>query len=76
MNYKEGNKVVCINSDRYKKLILNKQYTIDIIYAGGIFFDACVSLTEFGDEKFRAYRFELDTTYYRKQKLKQLRNGI
>jgi hypothetical protein len=77
MKFKEGDIVICIDIRiSTKPIVFNKQYTIDKIYDGGTYYSNCISLTEFGNQHFFAYRFKLDKKYYRKEKLKQLRNEI
>jgi hypothetical protein len=70
MEFKEGDRVICIVAG-YKKLIINKQYIIKRVDNDFIFFiDGGVFVA------YSKNRFKLDTNYYRKEKLKQLRNEI
>jgi hypothetical protein len=71
MEFKKGDRVVCIDDSGYYNLILNKQYKI----VGMIGKDLC-EIAGYTQDILSITRFKLDTNYYRKQKIKQLRNGI
>ena len=73
MGFKEGDMIICIDASYMNSLVLNEQYIV--IASNSIFIDIknkhninfCYILPE---------RFILDEKYYRKEKLKQLRNEI
>jgi hypothetical protein len=81
MKFKEGDKVICIDAGKKDPMFsttleLNKQYTIDTYGADKI--EPRVRLVEKTrpHDIFYAYRFKLDTVYYRKEKIKKLKNEI
>jgi hypothetical protein len=73
MEFKVGDKVVCIDNNGKNNLILNKTYTIKrcVMFAD----TARISLVEFPISAFFTNRFKL-LSEVRKEKLKQLRNEI
>jgi hypothetical protein len=73
MEFKKGDRVICIDTYSINQLILNKQYTVEvynILTTGSAIKLVGVETTYY------TYRFKLDEKYYRKEKLKQLRNGL
>jgi hypothetical protein len=74
MKFKEGDRVVCIDNNGHEEILtLNKQYFVCYIDDDD-FFNVIANNGE--ELSFFKKRFKLDKNYYRKQKIKQLRNGI
>jgi hypothetical protein len=77
MKFKEGDRVICIDITFSNKPIeLNTQYIIKSVLKHPNNRN-CVKLLNFYD-KFYFYeeRFKLDEKYYRKEKIKKLKNEI
>jgi hypothetical protein len=72
MKFKEGDRVICINNTDNNQLVLNKHYTVRKIFTE----ENRICLLNHDGKGFYNYRFELDKQYYRKEKIKQLRNGF
>jgi hypothetical protein len=75
MIFKKGDRVICIDVvDAPFGLCLNKQYIILYTHVTGPNIDT-VTLEENPLVTYYSNRFILNKQYYRKEKLKQLRNG-
>jgi hypothetical protein len=77
MKFKNGDRVICIEIGGNLNLVLGEQYTIrsttHITNENEIKY--IVKLVEIVEKSFYARRFKL-LTEFRKEKIKQLRNGI
>jgi hypothetical protein len=78
MIFKEGDRVICIDNNLSKnQLILNKQYIIKGCIKNSKRSNRdTVELINVNTQPYYASRFILDKNYYRKEKIKQLRNGV
>jgi hypothetical protein len=75
MDFKIGDRVICIDNSINKQLKLHKQYIIEDISCN-LSGDSYIIIDNYSRCAYRMSRFILDKQYYRKQKIKQLRNGI
>jgi hypothetical protein len=73
MAFNKGDVVICIDdSYSFCELILNEHYIVREVYDNGkILLKDVYSKSAFFEK-----RFILDKNYYRKEKIKKLRNGI
>ena len=72
MKFNVGDRIICINNKDNHILNLNQQYVVTKVLT----YVNRICILNYERKSFYVHRFELDKLYYRKVKLKQLRNGI